>query len=36
MRNDYDDTSDDEIIEQGINPMPKNIATAINKIMLKL
>jgi len=36
MRNDYDDTSDDEIIEQGINPMPKNIAIAINKIMLKL
>ena len=28
--------TEDEVIEQSINPMPKSIATAINEIMLKL
>ena len=28
--------TEEEVMEQVINPMPKNIATAINKIMLKL
>ena len=28
--------TEEEVMEQVINPMPKSIATAINEIMLKL